>query len=101
MAAALHDRVERKQLVIHPAVYGELLLGGLSAKNRERVQAVGFCRPLDERAVYGFILEHRPYGVGWVDTLQLAAATRYGYTIWTRDGGLFAAARALRIPVRT
>ncbi len=93
-------RLGRVEILIHPAVIGELALGSL--RRRRNV-----LRTLDElpsalvatdSEVVVFVEAHRLFGlgIGWVDAHLLASAQLTpGATLWTRDRRLRAAAQRL------
>jgi predicted nucleic acid-binding protein len=82
--------IEMNEVLLHPLVHGELLLGGLSARNAELLDSVHRCDNPDYREVYNFIAEKdlREKGIGWVDAVILYSATSLGISIFTFDEAL-------------
>ncbi len=101
-AGTLEDLLEANEVLLHPWVLGELILGGLGAR-REAVVAdlrrlsTAPCVPDDEvlELVMGRQLSGR--GIGWVDVHLLASALVTGCSLWTFDRALAAAAKDLRL----
>ncbi|MDP2304681.1 MAG: hypothetical protein Q8P18_01470 [Pseudomonadota bacterium] len=75
-------------VVTHPWVVAELLLGGLSPPRLQMIleQPTLSITPYDE--VMRFIRRHRPKGIGWVDVNLLVSALDAGASILTTDDGL-------------
>jgi predicted nucleic acid-binding protein len=86
-------------VLVHPFVIGEMVLGGLSAREEglfARLPAAALV-PHDE--VLAFVRRRRlaRRGIGWVDAHLLASALASGGTLWTVDGNLAAAAADLDV----
>jgi predicted nucleic acid-binding protein len=93
MARAL----DAEEILSHPAVRGELALGGLP--NRElvlrRMRRLDQAFPASDEEVIAFISARRLMGrgIGWVDAHLLASlALTPGATLWTSDRRLAAIA---------
>lgn len=95
-ASTLGDLLETNEILLHPWVLGELVLGGLGPQ-REAVIAdlrrlpTAPCVPDDDvlELVVGRHLWGR--GIGWVDVHLLASALVTGCRLWTFDRSLAAA----------
>jgi predicted nucleic acid-binding protein len=85
LAHLLRDR----QVVIHPWIVGELMLGpGMRddlMDDLRQMPAVGVVR---DEEVMDFIRLHNFRGIGWVDTQILLAALINKIPLWTRDQSL-------------
>jgi hypothetical protein len=99
-AGILEDLLEANEVLLHPWVLGELVLGGLGAR-RESVVAdlrrlpTAPYVPDDEvlELVVGRQLSGK--GIGWVDVHLLASALVSRCSLWTFDRALAAAAEDL------
>ena len=99
-ANTLGDLLETNEILLHPWVLGELVLGGLGPQ-REAVIAdlrrlpTASCVSDDDvlELVVGRHLWGR--GIGWVDVHLLASALVTGCHLWTFDRSLAAAAEAI------
>ncbi len=105
-AGALGDLLETNEILLHPWVLDELVLGGLGS-GREAVIAdlrrlpAAPCVPDEEvlELVLGRQLSGR--GIGWVDAHLLASGLVAGCRLWTFDRSLAAAARNLDLATAT
>ena len=81
--------------LLHPWVFGELLLGGLSAENRELVESLDRCvePSLDQLAEVIRLHGLSNKGIGLVDTAVLHGALSAQAAIWTYDSALRSVAR--------
>ena len=97
LAAFLSDGM----VVCHPFVIGELACGGL--KNRAEVLALLAVLPSAAVASHDeamrIVHDHKLHGkgLGWIDMHLLASAFLSGFSLWTNDKALAAAARSLRV----
>jgi predicted nucleic acid-binding protein len=98
----LADLLNKKQVLIHPFIIGELSLGGM----QQRSTTLNLLRQLprtnvaNDNEVLHFIEIHRLFGngIGYVDVHLLAAAhLTPGTTLWTLDKRLQAAATELLV----
>jgi hypothetical protein len=97
LAGRLHD----EEVLCHPLVVGELACGQL--RNRRGILAL--LRTLPQAATVAheealaFVETHHlmGVGVGWVDVHLLASAALGRAALWTLDGALGRAAKALRL----
>jgi predicted nucleic acid-binding protein len=85
------------ELAIHPAVLGELVLGGLSAAQEALMQRLPPAPEIPSQELLRFVRHHelQRRGVGWVDSQLLASALAAGATLWSLDKPLARAARDL------
>ena len=98
----LSELLERGEIVMHPFIVGELVLGHVP-KIAEMIDDLGglpraIVASADE--VLGFIIDRKlpGLGIGYVDAHLLAAAALTPETsIWTRDKRLLAAAQSLSL----
>ncbi|HEV8240322.1 MAG TPA: PIN domain-containing protein [Thermoanaerobaculia bacterium] len=103
--AELGDLLDEGDLLLHPWVLGELVLGGLG-KSRKSVIAdlrrlPESVRVADEEVLE--LIEARGLSgraIGWVDVHLLASALVGGSELWTFDGGLTRVAKDLGIATR-
>ena len=96
----LADLLERRHVVIHPFVVGEIACGSLADRGLvlELLQDLPAAAVAESDEVLGFIDRHELHGkgIGYVDVHLLAAVALTGDTkLWTRDKRLLAAAQAL------
>jgi predicted nucleic acid-binding protein len=84
-------------VLIHPAVRGELVLGGLSARQEQLLAALPEAPEIPSSEVLDFIkrrnLSRR--GVGWVDAQILASALVNPALLWSLDKAMAQASREL------
>lgn len=85
--------------VVHPFVFGELLLGGLSTANDTLMQSLTWCDVSAPAELYDFIrrTDLAVRGVGWVDAALLMAALDGAAALATYDSQLARCARALGV----
>lgn len=97
----LRELLERSQVVMHPAVFGELSLGNLP--RREEVLRLLHGLPRAVVATDAEVAELiessglHGRGIGYVDASLLASARLSTALLWTRDGRLARAARELSV----
>ena len=89
------------QILTHPAVIGELMLGNLT-KRKSILQDMLGLEPAvtaKDSEVIDFIEQHKLYGrgIGFVDVHLLVSAKLSEAILWTNDKRLFAAAETLGI----
>ena len=97
--AAMDVLIAARDVVMHPAVIGELAVGNLPHRawllaSLSVLPQVGEVPSADVRA---FIERHQLYGRGlsWVDVQLLAAVEAAGHRLWTLDTRLHDAAKTL------
>jgi predicted nucleic acid-binding protein len=84
----------------HPAVVGELALGGLPSVAEGLILRLPRLREISSADLLAFIATHglARRGIGWVDCQLLASAKHAGAGLWTLDKPLVVAAQALNVP---
>jgi hypothetical protein len=84
-------------VLVHPFVVGEMVLGGLSAREEGLFVRLPAAAVVPHDEVLTFVrrrlLTRR--GIGWVDAHLLASALASGGVLWSVDGDLSAAAADL------
>ena len=92
-------QVRNNLALLHPLVFGELLLGGLSSANQSLLQALPALDDSPCEAVYSFIRANSlaGKGVGWVDAAILYSARQANASLSTFDETLHSCARELGI----
>ncbi len=86
-------------VLVHPAVRGELVLGGLSVAQEELLSALPEAPEIPSVEVLGFVKRRklaRP-GVGWVDAQILASALVNPALLWSLDKAMAQSAKELGI----
>ena len=86
-ARPIEDLLERLEVLTHPFVLGELVLGGLAREPRELLDTLPGAQTASHEEVLHLVDDHplSGYGVGWVDAHLLASARLSGAGIWTFD----------------
>ena len=86
---------------VHPYVFGELLLGGLSSQNESLLASLQEVERSPEEEVRRFVKKNvlAGSGIGWIDASILHAATMSGYSLATFDEALSQCARNLRFSI--
>ncbi|MBN1837424.1 MAG: PIN domain-containing protein [Spirochaetales bacterium] len=94
------DAVRGNRALLHPLVFGELLLGGLSPTNQTLLQALPGLPACPPESVYDFIRDNSlaGKGVGWVDAAILCSARGAKAELATFDGTLRSCAQEIGIP---
>jgi predicted nucleic acid-binding protein len=89
-------------LACHPAVLGELILGGLSTQHEGLLAQLPRLAEVSSQDLLVFIRTHKlaHKGVGWVDSQLLASAVNANARLWAIDKGLRAAADSLGVAFR-
>ncbi len=99
-ASKLRELLEANEVLLHPSVLGELVLGGLGS-GREVViadlQRLPVAPNVSDEEVLKLITSRglSGRGLGWVDVHLLASALIAGCRLWTLDRALAAAATDL------
>lgn len=85
---------EDSAVLVHPFVVGEMVLGGLSAREEALFGRLPAAAVVPHDEVLAFIRRRRlaRRGIGWVDAHLLASALASGGALWSVDGDLAAAA---------
>ena len=90
---------EDSAVLVHPFVVGEMVLGGLSAREEALFGRLPAAAVVPHDEVLAFIRRRRlaRRGIGWVDAHLLASALASGGALWSVDGDLSAAATDLGV----
>lgn len=94
---ALSARLERREILSHPFVIGELALGTLKQRDLilELLRGLPAAMVATDEEVHAYIDRHTlsGLGIGYVDAhLMAGTALTIGAALWTRDKRLAAAA---------
>jgi predicted nucleic acid-binding protein len=95
---ALGDLLDEDGAVlVHPFVLGELVLGGLSAREEGLFARLPQASVLAHEEVLDFVRRRRlgRRGIGWIDAHLLASALASSAALWSADGPLRSAAAEL------
>jgi len=86
-AILLKDMIIENQAVVHPYVYGELLLGGISRGTGQLLLSLASVPVTGEELIYYFIMENKIHskGIGWVDVNILVSALTEKHRVLTFD----------------
>jgi hypothetical protein len=86
-------------VIVHPFVVGEMVLGGLSAREEALFGRLPAAAVVPHDEVLAFIRRRKltRRGIGWVDVHLLASALTSGAALWSVDGDLAAAAGGLGV----
>jgi hypothetical protein len=86
----IKDMIIENQSILHPYIYGELLLGGIADKAEIMLQALEMTTLLDQNLIYRFIKKNKlnNKGVGWVDVNILMSALLEKHQVYTYDENL-------------
>ena len=97
---ALGDLLETNEILLHPWVLGELVLGSLGPRQDSVIadlQLLPAAPGVPDDEVLGFVVGRQlsGRGIGWVDAHLLASALVSRCRLWTFDRALAAAAKDL------
>jgi hypothetical protein len=86
-------------VLVHPFVVGELVLGGLSAREEDLFARLPAASVVSHDELLDFVRRRKLVrrGIGWVDAHLLASALASGATLWSVDGDLVSAAEDLSV----
>lgn len=88
-AATLSKLLNQNEVLGHPLIFGELLMGdsGGRATFLRTYDIFIQARPVSHKEVVDFVLRRRLHGrgVGWIDVNLLASALVEGVGFWTAD----------------
>lgn len=89
-------------VLTHPFILGELVLGGLSAREEELFARLPGAGLVPHEEVLALVRRRRLMGrgIGWVDAHLLASALVASAALWSLDGDLAAAATDLDVAFR-
>ena len=95
----LRSLLDQGDILIHPFVIGELMLGGVKGQVLADLRALPFALQADAGEVEAFIetasLAGR--GIGYVDAALLTSVGLFGAQLWTLDQRLAAVAEDLSV----
>ena len=99
-AGALRDLLETDEILLHPWVLGELVLGSLGPRQDSVIadlQRLPAAPGVPDDEVLSFVVGRQlsGRGIGWVDAHLLASALVSRCRLWTFDRALAAAAKDL------
>lgn len=85
------------EVLVHPAIRGELALGGLSARQDELLAMLTVAPEIPSLEVLDFVKRRRlaRRGIGWVDAQILASALVSPALLWSLDKAMARAAADL------
>ena len=86
-------------VLVHPFVVGEMVLGGLSAREEALFGRLPAAAVVPHDELLSFVRRRKlaRRGIGWVDAHLLASALASGGALWSVDGDLSAAATDLGV----
>jgi hypothetical protein len=86
-------------VLVHPFVIGEMVLGGLSAREEGLFARLPAAAAVPHDEVLSFVRRRKlaRRGIGWVDAHLLASALASGGVLWSVDADLAAAAGDLGV----
>lgn len=87
-----------EDVLVHPAVLGELVLGGLSLGEEALLARLPAAPELSSRELIDFVRARKlpRKGIGWVDAQLLASALLAPALLWSQDEALAKLARTLK-----
>ena len=96
---ALGQLLDDDAVLLHPFVFGELTLGGLSDREASLFRRLPEVPVVDHAEIIAFVAERRltRKGIGWVDAHLLASALLADARLWSADRVLISAARSLGV----
>ena len=96
------DCLNRKRVLMHPWVIGELALGNLPRRTGflAFLDALPMAAAARDEEVMDMIETNKLHGagIGWVDAHLVASARLSQAALWTRDKRLFSVAQRLGVP---
>ena len=94
------DKIRENTALLHPLVFGELLLGGITAKNESLLQALPSVLLPPPQQIYRYIKDNdlNGKGIGWVDAAILHSVQEAGVLLATFDKTLRLCAKELGLP---
>lgn len=86
-AEEIKTLIIENNVVMHPYIYGELLLGGIPFEIDDLLKSLPVCRLLEPDSVFKFIRESEinNYCIGWVDVNLIISAISGNSKILTFD----------------
>lgn len=98
--AGLRDLLDEVDLVLmHPFVIGEMVLGGLSAREEALFARLPRASLVRHEEVLELVRRRRLMrrGIGWIDAHLLASALIASASLWSADAALSAVAADLNV----
>jgi len=97
-AYLLKDLIVDNEVILHPYIYGELLLGGITQKTVSLLESLKTLSITEEQLVYYFIMKNKMQnrGIGWVDVNLLVSALSEKHLLFTFDANLAAVCREFK-----
>ncbi|HOW82331.1 MAG TPA: PIN domain-containing protein [Spirochaetota bacterium] len=94
-AAPLKEMIIDGEVMMHPYVFGELLLGGINQKAQEMLRQLAQADIVSPDLIFRFIIENKlkGKGIGWVDVGILASALHDKHLVYTFDENLVVVCR--------
>jgi predicted nucleic acid-binding protein len=89
-------------VLVHPFIIGELVLGGLSAREEALIGRLPQAEMVPHADVLGLVRGRRltRRGIGWVDAHLLASTLTSSAVLWSVDADLKAAAAGMKVDFR-
>jgi predicted nucleic acid-binding protein len=86
-------------VLMHPFIIGEMVLGGLSAREEALFVRLPTASMVPHEEVLAFVRRHRLMrrGIGWVDAHLLASTLTSSAALWSMDADLTSAASELGV----
>jgi len=90
---------DESAVLVHPFIVGEMVMGGLSAREEGLFARLPRAVMVAHEEVLGFVRARRLIrrGIGWVDAHLLASALTSSAVLWSLDAALSAAAGDLNV----
>jgi predicted nucleic acid-binding protein len=86
-------------VLMHPFIIGEMVLGGLSAREEAMFARLPIADTVPHQEVLSLVRQRRltRHGIGWVDAHLLASALASSAALWSVDADLSSAAAELGV----
>lgn len=86
-ALEVKNHIIENNVILHPFILGELLLGGVSSKTESLILSLPTSRVFEYETIFEFIKKYKiqKSGLGWVDVNIIASAMGENYKILTFD----------------
>ena len=93
---------EEGEVLVHPFVIGEMVLGGLSGREEGLFLRLPTAELVPHQEVLDLVRRRHLMrrGIGWVDAHLLASALTSSARLWSLDGALSATAATLGVEYR-
>ncbi|UCF98258.1 MAG: PIN domain-containing protein [Spirochaetaceae bacterium] len=98
-AKFIAEKIRENAALLHPLVFGELLLGGISTQIESLLQALPSAQLASTETIFRFIKQHTlpGKGIGWVDAALLCSVQEAGAVLATFDETLRSCAEDIGI----